>query len=149
MKFLAKAILKTVELYNASYDKAAADAATAENDAKRAAAEKRGESTLWYIVDYSKFQRMSIRQCAEQRVPASLVEPVYLLLELGWNDAIAWAQEQIARENFLFSISVDKGTDPDSQDLHEIEMQIGAEDEFDAAMKAGQSFEMAVAITPL
>lgn len=146
-KELAVAILAAMQAHEDSYDHGAAAVATAANDQKRARMEMEGNAAAIYcIVDYRQFYRMDLRQAVESVVHGDLVEPVYLLLTTAWNDIADWAKAVVGKENFRFIVGIDRATEPHTQDIREVSVQMGADDELQAAMKIGQSYEMALTI---
>lgn len=91
-------------------------------------------------VDFAKYQTKTIHQCAEEIVPVLYRQPVYLLLQTAWNDALDWAVTALAtrdadgddQNNFRFLIPNAKGGATD--------YQLSAQDELSAAFKLGQIF---------
>lgn len=90
---LAGYVLATAKAREDSFDKGASNKAQqkADVDWER---EKAEGSPHYYlnVVDHSQFYTLTLRQAAEVTVPPAFVEPVYLLLQLGWNDALDWAK---------------------------------------------------------
>lgn len=73
-KDLAKCILATAELHENSFDHKAAEATTS------------------VMEDVRKHYRITLHDAAKQSCPEELVQPVYLLLQCSWNDALDWAR---------------------------------------------------------
>lgn len=90
-KELAKAVLKAVELREASYDHAEADKAQAQYHRSL-----KGYANV-LPPDYNSFYRKSLREaCQESCVDdPELAGAVYLLLVATWNDARGWAIETL------------------------------------------------------
>ena len=92
-KKLAGMILKAMEYRESSYDKAAADAATARMEAE--AADDPSPCNAWlYVVNYTEFYRLTLEQAAE-KAAVEAGEPtmgviVYFLISNSWNDVQAW-----------------------------------------------------------
>lgn len=80
---LAQAVIAASTLREESYDTAAAEAYTAEQEA--VPIERR-------IMDYEQFYRLTLREACEQ-ASKEFSEPVFLLLHSNWNDALDWATE--------------------------------------------------------
>lgn len=93
---LAKAILRSAEAREASYDnKACEEVVNWTTEAKRKAA-ARGE-TLHISVDYDKFYRLSIMNACIKECPKDLVLPVWYLLSGSQRDsALDWANKTVA-----------------------------------------------------
>lgn len=91
-KTLAQLIQAAAKMYEESYDRVAADAASLKADAERQV-----DPSNIYVghVDYAKFYRLSMRQACENACAAAdeprLGEPVYLMLSSWWNDTNDWA----------------------------------------------------------
>lgn len=81
VKELAQSILDTAKAREESYDHVAADlaATTAQNNGTHDNAERHYKLSL---------QAAAVREC-----PAALVQPVYMLLNDNWNEALDWAKE--------------------------------------------------------
>lgn len=77
-KELAAIILNAADAHEAAYDHAAAQAAADSGS----------------FVDYSQFYKRTLQESCEL-IAGEFSTPVYLLLKYTWNDACAWAQEQI------------------------------------------------------
>lgn len=95
---LAILVQASAKIHEESYDRESSDKAEKENDAKRDAAEPHMKH--YCVVDYSQFYRMTLQEAAEEacrRVQRSepgqmeLAYPVYLLLQMAWNDALDWS----------------------------------------------------------
>lgn len=95
-KKLAQILLNAMRIREESYNKVAADAASAQAEADKA----RDPGNIYVgMIDYSGFYRKSVQEaCSEAATAAnepSLSEPVYLLLLYAWNDCCVWAEEQL------------------------------------------------------
>jgi len=78
-----------------SFDRAASEKAQAKCDADWEREKEEGKPYYYLnVVDHKQFYRLTMRQAVESVVPAEFVEPVYLLLQLGWNDIHSWAEQQ-------------------------------------------------------
>lgn len=88
IKALAKGIVDSAKRHEDSYNKAAADAATAAIE---------DDDNEHVFVDYSKFYRLTPQQACEPE--GELAMPIYLLLTYSWNDALNWANDQLKQEN--------------------------------------------------
>uniref|UniRef100_A0AB39CEP1 Uncharacterized protein n=1 Tax=Pseudomonas phage HRDY3 TaxID=3236930 RepID=A0AB39CEP1_9VIRU len=89
---LAGYVQATAKAREDSFDKAASDAAQNACDEKREREEREGNQHAYLnVVDHAQFYKLTLREAAEATVPSEFVEPVYLLLQLGWNDAHDWA----------------------------------------------------------
>lgn len=104
---LAHAIVYAAHVHQSSFDKAGCDAESERNDAENKrrefAANKLGaeiklSDRVWTF--HEKYQLLNIHEACEVALPAELVQPVYLLLALGWNDALGWAEELVGNEWF-------------------------------------------------
>ena len=134
-KILAGYVLAVAATYEKAYDKVASDAATDEY----LKGGDRTEVGAQMFVDYAQFQTKTIYQCAEEVVPHLYRQPVYLLLQTAWNDAIAWANEAMAlrdadgddTHNFRLGLVTPKGV---------VDYQLSAQNELCAAFKLGQIF---------
>lgn len=91
------------------------------------------------FIDFAQFQRKTLWQVAEEIVPHLYRQPVYLLLQTAWNDALDWANEAMKlhgpegedQHNFRLGIETPEGV---------IDYQLSAQDELSAAFKLGQIF---------
>lgn len=100
--------------------------------------EQRVEQVMDFI-DYAQFQRKTLWQVAEEVVPHLYRQPVYLLLQTAWNDALDWANEVMKlhgpegedQHNFRLGIETPEGV---------VDYQLSAQDELSAAFKLGQIF---------
>lgn len=96
-------------------------------------------------IDFNRFQTKTIYQCAEEVVPYLYRQPVYLLLQTAWNDAIAWANETMAlrdadgddTHNFRLGVETSNGM---------VDYQLSAQNELCAAFKLGQIFHQDLSI---
>jgi hypothetical protein len=89
---MAEAILKSANLRESSYDKAAADEATEVAEAQR---EAEPDNIYAGFVDHESFYGLTLEEACKQASPEDIWEPVYLLLALAWNDACDWAKNTI------------------------------------------------------
>lgn len=100
---------------------------------------ERVDNAIDEIIDFTQFQRKTIWQCTEEIVPYIYRQPVYLLLQTAWNDALDWANETMNVRG------------PEGEDTHDfrlgietpegvIDYQLSAQDELSAAFKLGQIF---------
>lgn len=88
---LAKAILVAADVRERSYDEAASHKASEDAKARR---EAEPGNLYAGLVDYRQFYRASMLTACQTAGP--LAQPVYLLLQYTWNDAIGWAHEVLA-----------------------------------------------------
>lgn len=84
---LAKAVIATAEAFEAGFDHALA----AKLRARHQTALKNGND---YIPNFEQCQKVTVYQAA-QKVAGEYAQPVYLMLNSHWNDAIDWANETI------------------------------------------------------
>lgn len=106
------------------------------------AEQERVEVSIDELIDYAKFQGKTIYECATEIVPHLYRQPVYLLLQTAWNDALGWANAVMALRDadgedvhdfrFLIPSAAKDGSD--------IDFQLSAQDELSAAFKLGQIF---------
>lgn len=87
---LAAALLDSAHAHEASFDRVAADRATAAANAHNEGLEFTNTNYRW--VEYASFYTKTLRQACEDTAGA-LAEPVYLLLSYAPNDAQDWAME--------------------------------------------------------
>ena len=86
---LANLVLDASNIRESSYDKASADAATAEV----------AQHDPLGFIDYTKFYTKTLMQAATEACETAglastqMAMPVYLLLFCAWNDAIEWASQ--------------------------------------------------------
>jgi hypothetical protein len=140
-KILAGYVLAVAAAHEAAYNKAGADAATDEY----LKGGDRTEVGAQMFVDYAQFQTKTIYQCAEEVVPHLYRQPVYLLLQTAWNDALMWANDTMAlrdadgddTHNFRLGIETPNGT---------VDYQLSAQNELCAAFKLGQIFHQDLSI---
>jgi hypothetical protein len=91
-------------------------------------------------IDFSKFQKLNIFQATCTVVPVDYQMPVYLLLQTSWNDALDWANAQVAQTegmNYAFDLTFK----PEGEKLVCVTHQIHADSELAAAFKIGQVFD--------
>lgn len=138
-KILAGYILAVAAAHEAAYDKKASELAVEEAD-------ERGKLDGFpKYVDFGKFQGKTIYQCAEECVPHLYRQPVYLLLQTAWNDALLWANETMAlrdadgddTHNFRLGVETPSGV---------VDYQLSAQNELCAAFKLGQIFHQDLSI---
>ena len=95
-KAMAKAVLKSAELRELSYDKDAADAATEKDTLDRAEWELYNPTKIYPVgVDYKKFYQLTLEQACHEAckdVGVGMSGLIYLALDGWWNDTISWAQ---------------------------------------------------------
>jgi hypothetical protein len=133
---LAVFVLAAAKAHEESYDKTASDAAVAE-------VEKHGEavsSVLSRHIDFSQFQKLNIFQATCTVVPVDYQMPVYLLLQTAWNDALDWANAQVAQTegaNYAFDLTFK----PEGEQAVCVTHQVHADSELAAAFKIGQIFD--------
>lgn len=135
-KILAQYILDVAKAHEAAYDKVASDRASV------LAAEKEAKHMMPVYVNYAQFQTKTLHQCAEEIVPVLYRQPVYLLLQTAWNDALEWAVSAMAlrsadgddQHDFRFLIP------SAAKDGSSIDFQLSAQNELCAAFKLGQIF---------
>ncbi len=84
---LAKAVIATAEAFEAGFDHALA----AKLRARHETALKNGND---YIPNFEQCQKVTVYQAA-QKVAGEYAQPVYLMLNSHWNDAMDWANETI------------------------------------------------------
>jgi len=90
---LAGYVLASAKCHEDNYDKEAASEAEKEAGAEYDNAKASGDPYYYmHVVDFAKFYKLTLRQAVEATAPAAFVEPVYLLLQLSWNDALDWAK---------------------------------------------------------
>ena len=90
---IAVYVQKTAKAREDSFDKGASNKAQQKADADWEREKAEGSQHYYLnVVDHAQFYRLNLRQAAEATVPPAFVEPVYLLLQLGWNDALDWAK---------------------------------------------------------
>lgn len=91
---LASMVLNAMKIRETSYDKEAANVATAKADAEKAA---EPENIYAGMVDYSKFYRKTMEQSAEEAAneadEPAMANVLYLLMVTAWNDIASWAKE--------------------------------------------------------
>lgn len=133
-KILAQYILDVAKAHEAAYDKVASDRASVQ------AAEKEALYNLPVYVNYAQFQTKTLHQCAEEIVPVLYRQPVYLLLQTAWNDAVEWAVSALALRSVDGDDQHDFGFLLPNTDGGEVAYQLSAQDELSAAFKLGQIF---------
>jgi hypothetical protein len=91
---IANLILQSAQIHSASYDSEAADSASKKADLERA---NNPDNIYAGLVDYNQFYRMTLGEAVTTACKRSqheeLFMPIYLLVQLGWNDALDWANE--------------------------------------------------------
>lgn len=94
---MARAILEACKINQESYDKDAADQATAADEDARAAFVPQHSLDIYFTtVDYSKFYRIGLEEACEQACDlfgmAGVGRVIYLALYGWWNDTREWAK---------------------------------------------------------
>ncbi len=83
MKDLARAIKKTAELHEESYDAKAAGIASKKHE----------------FLDFNKFYTKTLNQCAmEAAENEQMAHLINIVLFTAWNDALGWADEVLKDE---------------------------------------------------
>lgn len=143
-----------------SFDRDASHAAQAKCDEKREREERDGSNLAYLnVVDHSQFYRLSMRQACESVVPAEFVEPVYLLLQLAWNDISGWADETEKAVRDMVAINHDNDPnepgadyafditfDPDTVDAQTASVQTFGRNMLHSAFYLGQMFHEKFAV---
>lgn len=92
-KTLALAVKRAMQIHEDSYDHAAADAASAEDEARIAQAKPNDITAHWPYIDYAAFYRKTLAQACDEAAPPGCGRLLYLALQAWWNDAAIWADE--------------------------------------------------------
>jgi hypothetical protein len=88
---LAQLVLAAMRTYEDGFDHAAANAAKAKAEEDRKADP---DNPYAGLVDFRQFYRLTMRDaCALVCPDASMIEPVYFLIDGYWNDIQIWACE--------------------------------------------------------
>jgi hypothetical protein len=150
----ASYIRAAAKAHEESFDKEASEKAQAACDERRDREKAEGNEYYYLnVVDHAQFYRMDMRQACESVVPAEFVEPVYLLLQLGWNDIQGWADETEKAVRDIVGINHDDDPndpgadyafditfDPDTVDAQTASVQTFGRNMLHAAFYMGQMF---------